>query len=1286
MKKSLQKAFGLRAKRGAGSLPSINTQLGATEGDTYGSPLSESRKTLSWSTPREPGPEVSAERNVTISALSEDFVATTQNILSKLETGLGMQDDKAFVITELEKAYSIACELAEYASLYWDDILLSPMSELMSLVRLFDPKTPAALGSSRESQADAQMSHITVLLAITEKVKSLEQVFMQEVANLLRSPSSSGAHALKDTELQADVEEWFLSHDDGVSAAFGLTKTWSRFTKEVGTYLDKRAAIMQECHKRLLALSTSCLDTLQGDSNVPCHGPVTSMLRVHAAESTRVLENLTGPAHSLILSSLTEFRARQDKARKQLKDQWQRDTKRLTDAQSNLSKLEAKFQSVCGEWERALTARCKEEQSTYKLKLEKRAKEEQDIKSKLGDARTGYVNAIKAHNDALSDLYQSREALLSTTSVLLFGGGQTVRDMLLNFHESVNTNIHEHEADIHNQLSELDAFRSGPDVYRFVTDDTGTPRDSFPLPSRARFQPYALPHSVTDYLHDIQEENMCEASVEVPLATAAHQQETSDGGGRSKVLSAAEVAAQPDMHSFIRLNIPSKCRVCRKACYFHAVICSKCSLTCHKDCTDQLSDPCGDEVSTPRHKSTLDLNSHRVFASPLSSQAEETVDSVPIIVRRIADVIERNGIDYEGIYRLSGIKSEVEALCTEFEKNPRGVEIEDCDPATLAAVLKLYLRQLPESVIPADHFDDFLQIGQFRIANKADPTAPQQAAQQLRVKTKELDPINYNTLAFLCGHLHRVSLNADVNKMRASNLGIVFGPTLLRNESETLAALVNMPIQTVVVEIMIQFSEEIFSDYFQQRPRQRPSSYKVSCSSPGARRRLSARPSFARSTSLGLTVESSSTTRGARISGDETDTDSDLEGEEVFTPSPTTQALAVVDSGESLSIPTRSFQRELSVDETEMAMLGSTTRRRLAHARAPLKDVPDLDTSNPNSSTLGAIASVPSPQLEEAEFLQEPPPSTPGWSSSHRSSMASSIVSDSSFGDGDGDDGNHGADDHASYTIAPTHVHSDSHNDDGHSVPSTPQLRDTAMFPTLSDDATPTQTPLSPRRSMPPAQKQALLPLWGFASDELESAQTTVPSLPAEPSQQLLSSTSQTPVTAVAGSPVFVPPPAFQSGQSVPDTAETTPSSPQLRRIRSASPEGFGRLLTQSAMSLEAVDAVGDADIEEDADQEALGPHTQTIEAGGADLAVVSMDDDAHEAQGVSAIRGALDLVVMPDTPKHPPLVSSMQEKRNPAMNFTHQTSVDLFGPVPPPPPTDTEMDSDDDSEGDCFV
>lgn len=52
--------------------------------------------------------------------------------------------------------------------------------------------------------------------------------------------------------------------------------------------------------------------------------------------------------------------------------------------------------------------------------------------------------------------------------------------------------------------------------------------------------------------------------------------------------------------------------------------------------------------------------------------------------------------------------------------------------------------------------------------------------------------------------LHRVSAQNQLNLMTVSNLGVIFGPTLMRSQEETVAAMMNIKFQNIVVEILIE--------------------------------------------------------------------------------------------------------------------------------------------------------------------------------------------------------------------------------------------------------------------------------------------------------------------------------------------------------------------------------------------------------------------------------------------------------------------------------------------------
>lgn len=54
-----------------------------------------------------------------------------------------------------------------------------------------------------------------------------------------------------------------------------------------------------------------------------------------------------------------------------------------------------------------------------------------------------------------------------------------------------------------------------------------------------------------------------------------------------------------------------------------------------------------------------------------------------------------------------------------------------------------------------------------------------------------------------------VAANHKQNLMTVANLGVIFGPTLLRPQEETVAAIMDIKFQNIVVEIIIENHEKV---------------------------------------------------------------------------------------------------------------------------------------------------------------------------------------------------------------------------------------------------------------------------------------------------------------------------------------------------------------------------------------------------------------------------------------------------------------------------------------------
>lgn len=66
-----------------------------------------------------------------------------------------------------------------------------------------------------------------------------------------------------------------------------------------------------------------------------------------------------------------------------------------------------------------------------------------------------------------------------------------------------------------------------------------------------------------------------------------------------------------------------------------------------------------------------------------------------------------------------------------------------------------------------------------------------------------------------------VAAHSKQNLMTVANLGVVFGPTLMRPQEETVAAIMDLKFQNIVVEILIEHHEKVritigFSTYVEK--------------------------------------------------------------------------------------------------------------------------------------------------------------------------------------------------------------------------------------------------------------------------------------------------------------------------------------------------------------------------------------------------------------------------------------------------------------------------------------
>ncbi|XP_076829959.1 rho GTPase-activating protein 22 isoform X1 [Brachyhypopomus gauderio] len=150
----------------------------------------------------------------------------------------------------------------------------------------------------------------------------------------------------------------------------------------------------------------------------------------------------------------------------------------------------------------------------------------------------------------------------------------------------------------------------------------------------------------------------------------------------------------------------------------------------------------------------------------------------PLLVEQCVDFIREQGLNEEGLFRMPGQANLVKELQDAFDCGDKPQFDSTTDVHTVASLLKLYLRELPEPVIPFNKYEDFLTCAQLLLKDE------DVGLSELAKQVKTLPQANYNLLKYICRFLDEVQSHSSENKMSVQNLATVFGPNILRPKIE----------------------------------------------------------------------------------------------------------------------------------------------------------------------------------------------------------------------------------------------------------------------------------------------------------------------------------------------------------------------------------------------------------------------------------------------------------------------------------------------------------------------
>ncbi|CAB3383554.1 Hypothetical predicted protein [Cloeon dipterum] len=190
-------------------------------------------------------------------------------------------------------------------------------------------------------------------------------------------------------------------------------------------------------------------------------------------------------------------------------------------------------------------------------------------------------------------------------------------------------------------------------------------------------------------------------------------------------------------HSFSKLTRCAKCNKFLRGLHHQGFQCKDCGAAAHRSCSAIGLGPCRPHGPSPLQS---------VFGTPLCAQVNNS-PAPPLVIKCIKHLelkASQETMDPYKVYRTAANAEKVEELRKKLNEDVANTDLSPYEPPVIASVLKKFLRELPDPVIPVQWYDKFIEASKIK--------SDEQCISRLNQLVEELPEQHRSTLTVLMQH------------------------------------------------------------------------------------------------------------------------------------------------------------------------------------------------------------------------------------------------------------------------------------------------------------------------------------------------------------------------------------------------------------------------------------------------------------------------------------------------------------------------------------------------------